>query len=64
MEVTKPEQQKEKQIKKNENSLKDFCHSIKCTNIHIIWLPEGEERKGQKMYLMKLYLKTELEEGN
>lgn len=46
MEVTKPEQQKEKQIKKNENSLKDFCHSIKCTNIHIIWLPEGEERKG------------------
>ena len=44
METTQSEQQKEKQIFKNENSLRDFWNNIKHTNINIIGVPEGEER--------------------
>ena len=49
--LTQPEQQKEKRMKKSENSLKDLWNNIKWTNIHIIGLPEREERKGQKSHL-------------
>ena len=31
--------------KKNENSSRDLWDTIKCTNIHIIGVPEGEERE-------------------
>ena len=58
MEITQSEQQKEKQILKNENSLRDIWDNIKCTNLHIIGVPEGEERKVSKMYLMQSWLKT------
>ena len=58
-EITQSEQQKEKQIVKNENSLRDFCDNVKCTNIHIIGdSRRRRERKGSKMYLIKLWLKT------
>ena len=43
MEITQTEQQKEKQILKNENSLRELLNNIKCTNINIIGVPEGEE---------------------
>ena len=33
------------ELKKNEDSLRDFCNSIKCTNIQIIGIPEEEEEK-------------------
>ena len=36
---------KEKRIKTNEDSLRDLCDNIKHTNIHIIGVPEGEERQ-------------------
>ena len=43
------EQNKEKRMKRNEDSLRDLWENIKCTNIHIIGIPEGEEReKGLK----------------
>ena len=32
-------------MKRNEDSLWDFWDNIKCTNIHIIGFPEGEERE-------------------
>ena len=36
-------------MKRNEDSLRDFWDNIKCNNIHIIGVPEGEEReKGLK----------------
>ena len=44
MKITQSKQQKEKQILNNENSLKDLCDNTKHTNIHIIEVPEGEER--------------------
>ena len=65
MEITQSEQQKEKQIFKNENSLKHLRDNNKHTNICIIGAPEGEDRKGSKMHLRKLWLKcSKPEEGN
>ena len=45
MEFTAAEQNKEKRIKRNENSLRDLWDNIKCTNIRIIQVPEGGERE-------------------
>ena len=45
VEITAVEQNKEKRMKRNENSLRDLWDNIKCTNIHIIGDPEGEERE-------------------
>ena len=41
--------------KKNEDSLRDFWNIIKCTNIHIIVIAEGEEREREnpKKYLKR-----------
>ena len=44
MEITDAEQKKEKRMKRNEDSLRDHWDNIKNNNIHIIALPEGEER--------------------
>ena len=44
MEMALLEHQKEKQIIKNENSLRDLW-DIKHTNIHIIVVPERKERE-------------------
>ena len=43
--ITAAEQNKEKRMKRNEDSLRDLWDTIKHTNIHIIRLPEGEERE-------------------
>ena len=45
MEITTAEQNKEKRTKRIEDSLRDLCDNIKCTNIRIIGVPEEEERK-------------------
>ena len=39
------EQNKEKRMKRNEDSLRDFWNNIKHTNNHIIGVTEGEERE-------------------
>ena len=44
MEFTATEQNKEKRMKRREDSLRDFW-DIKCNNIQIIGVPEGEERE-------------------
>ena len=43
---------------KCEDSLKDLWGIIKCYNIHIVKAPEGENRGGYKMHLIKLWLKS------
>ena len=45
VEFTAVEQNKEKRMKRNEESLRDIWDNIKCNNIHIIGVPEGEERE-------------------
>ena len=45
VEITATEQNIEKRMKRNKDSLRDFWDNIKCTNIHIIGVPEGEERQ-------------------
>ena len=45
VEFTATEQNKEKRMKRNENSLRDLWDNIKRNNIGIIRVPEGEERE-------------------
>ena len=45
VEFTAKEQNKEKRMKRNEDSLRDLWDNIKCNNICIIGVPEGEERE-------------------
>ena len=45
VEFTAAEQNKEKRMKRNEDSLRDLWDNIKCTNICPIGVPEGEERE-------------------
>ena len=42
VEFTAKEQNKEKGMKRNKDSLRDFWDNIKCTHIHIMGVPEGE----------------------
>ena len=45
VEFTAAEQNKEKRMKRNEDSLRDLWDNIKSNNIRIIGVPEGEERE-------------------
>ena len=45
VEITTREQNKEKRMKRTEDSLRDLCDNIKRTNIRIIGVPEEEEKK-------------------
>ena len=53
VEVTATERNIEKRTKRNEDSLKDKRDKRKCTNILIIGVPEGEERKDSGKYLKR-----------
>ena len=44
VEITSEEQNKIKRMKRMEDSFRDLSDNIKCTNIRIIGVPEGEER--------------------
>ena len=45
VEITATEQNKEKRMKRNEDSHRDLWDNIKFTKIHIISIPEGPERE-------------------
>lgn len=46
VEITYAEQKREKKrLKRNEDGLRELWDNIKCTNIHTIGVPEGEERE-------------------
>ena len=53
VEITDAEQKK--RMKRNEDSLRDLWDNIKCTNIHVIGVPEGVERERKEL---RTYLKT------
>ena len=55
VEITDMEQNKEKRMKRNEDSLRDHWDNIKCTNIHIMGSQkEKRERKDLRKYLKRL----------
>ena len=45
VEIMDAEQKREKRLKINEESLRELWNNVKGTNIHIIGVPEGEERE-------------------
>ena len=47
MEITQSEQQIERQMKKNESNVQDLWDNIKCANLHIVGVPEGEETENE-----------------
>ena len=53
MKITATEQNTGKRMKINKDSLRDLWDNIKCTNICIIGVPEGEERKDLRKYLKR-----------
>ena len=53
VEITATEQNIEKRMKRNTDSLRDLWDNIKCTNIRIIGVPEGEEREDSRKYLKR-----------
>ena len=61
MEITTAEQNKEKRMKRIEDSLRDLWDNIKCANIQIIRVPEEEEKKkGTEKIFEEIILKTSL----
>ena len=59
VEFTATEQNKEKRVKRNEDSLGDLWDNNKHTNIRIIGVPEGEEReKGPKKIFEEIIVKN------
>ena len=45
LEIITAEQNKEKRMKRIEDSVRDYWDNIKCTNIRITGVPEEEEKK-------------------
>ena len=45
VEISAADQNIEKRMKRNEDSIRDLWDNVKCTNICIIGVPEGEERE-------------------
>ena len=48
LEVMATEHNLEKRRKRNEDSLRVLLENIKCTNIHIIGVPKGEQRERER----------------
>ena len=64
VEITWTEQNIEETRKRNEDSLQDLWDNIKCTNIHIIGVPEGEEReKGPEKIFEEIIAENFLDMG-
>ena len=61
VEITTAEQNKEKRMKRTEDSLRDLWDNIKCTNIQIIGVPgEEEKKKGTEKISEEIIAKTSL----
>ena len=58
VEITTTEQNKEKRMKRIEDSLRDPWDNIKHTNIQMIGVPEEEEKKGLRKYLKRLIVEN------
>ena len=53
VEINESERKNEKRIKRSEDTLRDLWDNVKCPNIQIIGVPEEEDRKTMRKYLMR-----------
>ena len=60
VEITAAEQNTEKSMKRNEDSLRDLWDNIKHTNICIIGVPEEEKEKGPKKIIEEIKTRKRL----
>ena len=52
VEINESARKKEKQIKRNEDNLRDLQDNMKCSNIRIVGVPEEEDiKKGHEKIL-------------
>ena len=58
MEITTTEQNKEKRVKRIEDSLRDPWDNIKSTNIRIIGVSEDEEKKGTEQVFEEIIVEN------
>ena len=58
MEITDLEQKREKRLKRNEESLRELWDNVKCTNIHIIGVPEEGETEGTEKIFKEIIAKN------
>ena len=58
LEITEREQNKEKRMKRIENSLRDLWDNIKHTNIRIIGVPEEEKKKEPEKIFEEIIVKN------
>ena len=59
VEIMDVKEKREKRLKTNEESLRELWDNVKRTNIHIIGVPEGEEReKGTEKIFEKIVAKN------
>ena len=58
MEITTREQNKEKRMKRIEDSLRDLWDNIKWTHIQIIGVPEEEKKKGTEKIFEKMMVEN------
>ena len=64
VEIMDAEQKREKRLKTNEESLRDLWDNVKCSDICIIGVPEGEEReKGTEKIFQEIIPKNFLHMG-
>ena len=64
MEITTAEQNKERRIKRIEDSFRDLWDNFKRTNIRIIGVPEEEEKKkGTEKIFEEIIVKNDLNMG-
>ena len=52
------EQEKEKRLRNNEEGLREMQDNMKCNNIHIIGIPEGEEEQGVENLFEKVMMEN------
>ena len=58
VEITATEQNKEKRMKRIEDSLRVFWDYIKCTNIRVIGVAEEEKKKGFEKIFEEIIVKN------
>ena len=63
VEINESERKKEKQIKRNEDNLRDLQDNMKGSNIRIIGVPEEGKKKDHEKILEEIIVETSLKWG-